>query len=119
MLTVTEPVSLGFGFDCFDINSGDKVSKERHILFHVGPHFVDQQCPVVFGTHPYHYLPIPCKSAPAISILYPPSCDVPINTGSPTHSCPGPWRLGLFFILCVLRVEDALWLTTHLLPSSL
>jgi hypothetical protein len=39
----------------------------------------------------------PCNSPPAISIMYPPSCDVPLRQGSPTHSCPGPWRLGRFF----------------------
>jgi hypothetical protein len=27
----------------------------------------------------------------------PPSCDVPLLSGSPTHPCPGPWRLGRFF----------------------
>jgi hypothetical protein len=59
----------------------------------------------------------PCNSAPALSILYPPSCDVPMNIGSPTHSCPGPWRLGRFFIPCILHVEDGLWLTTHLQSS--
>src|SRR5687768_5801939 len=31
-----------------------------------------------------------------------PSCDVPFAQGNPTHSCPGPWRLGLFFFCCFL-----------------
>jgi hypothetical protein len=52
ILTVTEPVSFGFGFHCFDINGGEKVSKERHMLLHIGPHLVDQQC------HLYHQLRI-------------------------------------------------------------
>src|SRR5215475_15353715 len=28
-----------------------------------------------------------------------PSCDEPFCSGSPTHPCPGPWRLGPFFLL--------------------
>src|SRR5687768_12584649 len=38
-----------------------------------------------------------CNSPRALSIMPPPSCDVPLLQGSPAHSCPGPWRLGLLF----------------------
>ena len=38
-----------------------------------------------------------CNARLSVSILFMPSCDVPLITGSPTHSCPGPSRLGLSF----------------------
>jgi hypothetical protein len=44
-----------------------------------------------------------CNSPPALSILSPPSCDVPFAQGSPAHSCPGPWRLGRFFFPMLLN----------------
>jgi len=38
--------------------------------------------------------------------MYTPSCDVPSEPGSPTHLCPGPWRLGRFCFLSPSRTEE-------------
>jgi hypothetical protein len=44
-----------------------------------------------------------------------PSCDVPLLRGRPTHSCPGPWCLGLFFLLTVplFSARNALLQLSH------
>ena len=43
ILPITKQVGPRLGFDGFDINTRDKVSKERNILFHIRPNFMDQE----------------------------------------------------------------------------
>src|SRR4030095_9575196 len=42
LLPITKQVYSRLGFDGFDIDARDKVSKERNVLLHIHPNFMDQ-----------------------------------------------------------------------------
>src|ERR671910_2958746 len=62
--------------------------------------FLLSACPARWGTPP-------CHAPPAIARRSPPSGEVPVEDGSPTHLGPGPWCLGCSFIMCPSGTEDS------------
>ena len=43
VLTIAKQVGAGLRFDRFDVDARYKVSKERNVLLHIRPHFMDQE----------------------------------------------------------------------------
>jgi hypothetical protein len=43
ILAIPKQVRTGLRFDGFDIDARDKIGKERHILLHIRPDFMNQQ----------------------------------------------------------------------------